>query len=123
MLLLNGGFPGIFLFETSFFFFGRNEHTQSTFHAKSEDLVATRDRFLREKCGHVANIQTDQRRLLFLLLLCQCVYVLIDMVGVMGCINVCWLFFVRNVTPILGAFRREVGPRKFQGSRQVGEIL
>ena len=52
-----------------------------------------------------------------------CVYVLIDVVGVMGCINVCWLFFVRDVTPILGAFRREVGPQEFQGSRQVGEIL
>lgn len=60
---------------------------------------------------------------IFVAVVCVCVYLLIDMVGVMGCINVCWLFFVGDVTPILGAFRREVGPRKFQGSRQVGEIL
>ena len=40
------------------FFFGRNEHTPSTFHAKSEDLVATRDRFLWK---NVDTSQTSKR--------------------------------------------------------------
>lgn len=115
MLLMNGGFPGIFLFET-LFLGGRNEHTPSTFHAKSEDLVAVAGTFLRE------NVDTSQRSkgingVCYFCCCCMCVCVLIDMVGGMGCINFCWsLIGSRRGPPILGALGRvKWDPENFRG--------